>query len=214
MDVFPPPLIPILRDMRCKPIRKGQIMLYRGDRTPDVYIIHSGIVKIYDVDEQGNEKVLQLVKRPAVIPFAFFSGSTVAAKWFYEALTDCEIYVVPQIKLIQGIRDDSNLALYLMNWFSGEVHEILQRLSSLGKSTARDKLFAALLSLVNRHSTERRGPWRRITFPVNHQLLADMTGITRESITVAMKGLQDDGMVRHPRVNILEVNTSKLTTPE
>jgi CRP-like cAMP-binding protein len=98
-----------------------------------------------------------------------------------------------------------------MNWFSNEVHEILTRLSSLGKTTARDKLAAVLKFLAIWHSVKRSNGWWRVTFPVSHQLLADMVGITRESAAMVMKDLQSEKLACNPRQNILEINLSKLT---
>jgi CRP-like cAMP-binding protein len=63
-----------LRSARSKSVPGGQIVLYEGDMPGDALILREGIVKLYDIDEQGNEKLLHLVKPPAVIPFAFFSG--------------------------------------------------------------------------------------------------------------------------------------------
>lgn len=97
-----------------------------------------------------------------------------------------------------------------MNWFSNEMHDVLVRLSSLGKTNARDKLLAALRMLQKRHSTNRRGHWWRVHFTVNHQLLADMTGITRESAALTMKELQNEKIIRNPSLAILEINAKAL----
>ena len=211
MDTIPAPLAKALKDTRCKRVFKNQIMLYEGDITPDVMLIHSGIVKVHDIDEQGNEKILHLLQCPALFPFAFFTGGDVATRWYYTALTDCEIQVMPKQELRDLITSNPELAMYLMNWFSREMHEILTRLSSLSKTVVRDKLEAALKFLAARYSEERRGSWMRVTFPVSHQLLADMTGITRESATLTMKELQAEKVVRAPRATILEINQSKLS---
>jgi CRP-like cAMP-binding protein len=210
MDGIPEVLARALQDTRCKQILKNQVLLYEGDTPPDVMIIKSGIVKVHDIDEQGNEKVLHLLGCPAVFPFAFFTGGDIATRWYYTALTDCEIYSMPKQELRDLFADNPQLAQYLLNWFSREVHEILTRLSSLGKTLARDKVAAALRFLAVWHSLERRSGWCRVTFPVSHQLLADMTGITRESATLTMKELQAERAVRNPRATILEINLGKL----
>jgi CRP-like cAMP-binding protein len=210
MENFPPLLRPLVKDARRKAIPKDQIILYEGDVASDMMIIKSGIIKVHDIDEQGNEKILHLLKRPGIIPFAFFSGGEDPMRWFYTALTDCELYIVPRVKVLSDLRVDSALALHLMNWFSNEMHEILTRLSSLSKTNARDKLIAALKFLAVCHSVERNAGWWRVAFPVSHQVLADMVGITRESTALAMKELQGDGLVRNPRLTVLEINLSKL----
>ncbi len=183
MDELPPYLISVIKTARSKHIAKGQVLFYQGDVTANVFVIKSGIVKIYDIDDQGNEKILHLVERPAIIPFAFFSGASIPTRWFYSALTDCELYEIPRLQLLDELHANSALALYLMNWFSSEMHNVLSRVSSLGKAPVKDKLLAVLRYLQENHSDARRGGWWRVSFPVTHQALADLVGNTRESVT-------------------------------
>lgn len=210
MDTFPKLLSPLLKNARQKKITKGQIILYEGDISMDAMVVKDGIIKIHDIDDQGNDKILHLVKRPAIIPFAFYSGGEVPTRWFYTALTNVELYVIPRDELFTAIKKDSALALHLMNQFSLEMHEILTRLGSLGKTNTHDKLVAALKFLAVWHSAERANNWLRVTFPVSHQLLADMVGITRESAAIAMKELQQKRIIRNPRMTVLEINMPKL----
>jgi CRP/FNR family transcriptional regulator len=210
MDALPPYLIPLLKTARSKQIARGQVLFYSGDLAPNVFIIKSGIIKIYDIDNQGNEKILHLVERPAIIPFAFFSGISTPTRWFYSALTDCELYEIPRLKLLSELQANSALAIYLMNWFSSEMHNVLTRVSSLGKAQVKEKLLAILGYLQANHSTACRGGWWRVEFPVNHQLLADLVGNTRESVTLAMKELHDAHIVRTPRLAVLEIKADKV----
>ncbi len=195
---------------RIKEIPKGQIIFYEGDSPIEVFIIKEGVVKIYNIDDNGNEKILHLVSSPAVIPFTFFTGNNKPTQWFYSALTDCDLYLLPREQLHSIEKNNPEVPVFLMNWFSKEVHELLARLDSLGKTNVSDKLKAALKFLAVRHSKQRRSGWSRVLFPVNHQLLADMIGMTRESTTTAMKELADKKIIRNPKLTILEIDTKKL----
>lgn len=210
MLIIPSPLQELLDIAPTKQIPKGQILFYAEDKPLEALIIKDGIVKIHSIDDNGNEKILHLVGRNAVLPLAFFSGDHVATHWFYTTLTDCEIYTLPQEQLHQAMSEHSTVAIYLMNWFSSEVHELLVRLDSLGKTNVRDKLSAVLLFLAVRYSEKKRGGWLRVTFPVNHQLLADMIGMTRESTAMAMKEFADEKLIRNPRLAVLEIHTERI----
>ncbi len=207
---MPEALKKIVDDARVKHVPKNQILLYAGDDPADVFMLKSGVVKIHNIDDQGNEKVLHLLKPFAVMPLAFFSGKNIVTNWFYTALTDCDLQVIAVDQLRETMRRDSASAVYLLNWFSREVHELLVRLDSLGKTNVRDKLVAALSFLAVCHGVERRSGWLRIPFPVSHQLIADMIGVTRESAAMAMKEMSDNAIVRNPRMTILEIRLEKL----
>ena len=199
-----------LRNARVKRMPSGQIIFYENDLPQEVYVVKEGIVKVYDIDEQGNEKILHLVKTPAIIPFAFFSGLHDPLRWFYSTLTDCELYVFSFVELQRIALTDSAIGEAITNTFSKEVHELLVRLSSLSKTSARDKVVAALNFLLEAHATEKRAQWWQVNFPVSHQLIADISGITRETAAIMMKELQSEKVVRNPKVTVLEINKKML----
>ncbi len=203
-------LAKIIEGRHAKHIPGGQILLYEGDTPLEVFIVTQGVIKVYDIDEQGNEKILHLLKAPALIPFAFFSGMREPLKWFYVTLTDCDVYSVSAKEVRDMMRKDWQLAEALTVEFSEDVHELLVRLSSMGKSNARDKVVAALKFLMVCHGTERHSGWWRVNFSVNHQLIADICGITRESTALVMKELQTEGVIRNPRITILEIHKERL----
>ena len=211
MKSLPDALQKQIQSARVKEIPKGQIIFYEGDSPHEVFIIKQGVVKIYNIDDDGNEKILHLISPPAVIPFTFFTGSNKPTQWFYGALTDCDLYLLERSEFKSIVKENPEVSSFLMNWFSKEVHELLTRLDSLGKTNVADKLQAALKFLAVRHSQRRSSGWLRVDFPVNHQLLADMIGMTRESTTTAMKELADQKVIRNPKLTTLEIDMKKLS---
>lgn len=197
---------------RLKAIPNGQIIFYRNDLPTDAFIIRSGVIKLYDIDDNGNEKILHLITSPAVIPFSFFSSQGHPLQWFYATLTDCELYEISFSKLRSMMQEDAKLNDSLVAALSENVHELLARLSSLAKTHAEDKVVAVLKFLAVRHATKLRGNWWRVSFPVNHQLIADLCGITRESTAIVMKDLNDEHIIRNPKTSQLEINLASLTS--
>jgi len=195
---------------RIKAIPKNQIILYEGDRPPQVFILKRGIVKLYNIDDQGNEKILHLLKPAALMPLAFFSGDNIPTRWYYTALTNCEVYELPKKVLEELMEADGKVATYLVSQFSEDVHEVLVRLDSLSKTNVPSKLTAALWYLVVCHGVAQGKGWWRIPFSINHQLLADMMGVSRESTSLAMKPLLDSKVIRNPRLAVLEIHEEKL----
>lgn len=211
MDYFTStPIKQLIQYSKKRHYPKGQIILYEGEVPSDLYIIKAGVVKVYDIDAQGNEKIVHLLKTPAMFPMVFFVGEDDRTHFFYTTVTDAEIYIVPKDIVDREMKQSAELAVRLMHTISLEIHEMLVRLSSLERTTTYDKLIAALKFLSVHHAEERRSGWRRVLFPVSHQVLADMIGVTRESTTMVMKELQDKKVIRNPRLTILEVNFKKL----
>jgi CRP-like cAMP-binding protein len=195
---------------RVKHIPRSQIILYEGDQPSEVYVLKAGIVKLHSIDEAGNDKILHLLKEGNVLPLAFFSGPDVPCRWYYTALTDCDLYVFQRNELENVLFDDPDIGRYFTNTYSEEVHELLTRLDSLSKTDASMKLTALLRYLAVCHGVTGKGAWYKIPFTVNHQLLADMIGMSRESTSICMKDLTTRKIIRNPRVAQLEIHLDRL----
>lgn len=199
----------IMSEARLRRVPKAQFLLHQGDNPLDAFVLKSGVVKMCEQTERG-EKILHLLRQDAVMPFAFFSGPHQIVKWAYMTLTDCEVFVLPYERLIEKMREDSELALGLMHWFSLEVHELLMRLSSMEQSTVKDKVVAALRFLAERHTIPKNGGWRRVTFPVSHQLIASMVGVSRESVTMSLGELQKEKIIKNEQFTTLDIQAKRL----
>jgi CRP/FNR family cyclic AMP-dependent transcriptional regulator len=196
----------LVRSSRLKHFPKGQIVYYQDDALTEAYVLKDGIMKVYDIDDQGNEKILHLLKKPSVLPFVAFASEETPVQWFYAALTDCDVYALPAATLMHAIYSDSSLAIALTKQLHETTQQLLTRLSSIEKARTPEKLLAAIKFLGESCAMERRNGWRRIQFAVTQQMLADMAGVTRESAAMGMRALEHKRMVRVPKFNTLEVS--------
>jgi CRP/FNR family transcriptional regulator len=95
-DVKEISLQPLLKHATLRHFARGQIILYEGENPADAFIIKTGAVKIYDIDEDGNEKIIHILKSPGMFPVLFIFGTTGQTSTFYTAITDTELYVLPR----------------------------------------------------------------------------------------------------------------------
>lgn len=176
----------------------------------DVLYLKDGIVKVYDIDDAGNEKILHLFKGPSFLPLALFSGPGIETRWFYATLTDCVLVPIVLEELEALLQEDPDSLTYMMRWYSQEVHEILTRLNSLSKTQTKEKLVAALKYFATFHLHANQGRWHAVTFPVTHQLLADFIGVSRESVTYCLHELQSEKLIKLSSQSTLHINRDKL----
>lgn len=210
-DLANDPLLQLAQSAPLRKYPKGQILFYEGDSPTNVYVLKSGAIKIYDIDDKGNERIVHIISPPSLFPAVLFFSQSEASNTFYSTLSECEVYVVSAQAVRDKLESDNAFALYCLRWFAEDTREVMIRMASLEKSDAREKLLVALRFLAYMHGqpTTHDG-WRRVNFSVSHQLLADMIGVTRESTTLAMKDLQKQKVVGHPKITVLEVNTAQL----
>lgn len=207
-----PTIAAMIKGAQLRTYAKGQTILYPDERSLDMYIIDTGAVSMHDIDEQGNRKILHIFGPPALFPMVSFSTDTVTSGWFYTALTDTQVFVLPYAKLKDRLETLNDPTAYssLLKQLLDEVHELLVRMANSMKATSEERLVGALKFLAKHHTKARSSNWSPVNFPVQHHLLADMTGLTRETVSVSMKQLQQKKLVRYLAPGKLEINTTRL----
>lgn len=186
-------------------IPKNQLLLPGGEEFGHIYILRRGVVKMVSGGEQ-NIQLLHLLRPLSLMPLAFFSGRKSRTQWEYITHTECLVSSIPADNLYKKLRDNGKMATDLTKWFSLEVHELLIRLNSLGKSDTRDKMLAALKFLASYHTEPAQNDWAEVSFPASYQFLADMTGVTREAISMNIKYFQTHSLVRSIGRSKIEIN--------
>lgn len=200
---------PFLHGTHPKRFERGQLIVSASDSPQEAFILTDGIVKVFDIDDKGQEKVLQIVKAPAILPLDSLPTPRRPTKWHHSALTRVWAHGFAAHEFHTRIAKNATLATYIINWLTNESHELLLRIDSMSKTDVREKILAVLRFFNTYYTGPDRHGWRRVRFPVTHQLLADITGITRESATIQMGQLQQEKIIR-PRRPYLEIHTEKL----
>lgn len=209
MKVTLTPLKYLLENAREKRYDDGQIILYAGDKVTELHVLTSGIVKVYDIDDKGQEKILQLIKAPAVLPLNYLLSMPQPVSWWYASLTPATFSVLSPRRLQDQIKRQPELSNYIINWLATETHELLVRLNGMNKTEAKDKIISILKFLRVYYTLPEKRGWQRIEFPITHQFLADMAGLSRESVSIQMTQLQKEKIVR-PARPFLEINSERL----
>lgn len=151
---------------------KGQIILFEGDTVNSMYRLIFGAVKLYVIDDFGNESILTIRTAPDMFPLSLLIGRS-AVEFYYEAITDCKIELVAPEEV--GLTSDvarQAIELYL---------EALHRVASLEFKTAAERVVAAKQYL------EERG------LKATHQLIASTANTTRETASVTLRKKKKGG---------------------
>ena len=206
-------LRPLVDKSKMREYKKGQIILYPGDVITSVFIVKKGAILLYDIDDSGTTKVLYILGKNSVFPLmSALDTPGASAAWFYEALEDTELHMIPYADFRECLhKDDGTIHRKLMQDFMDDVFELVTRINSLSNGTSLMKLSGTLKFLAKKHGKTVAGTnWSRVNFPVSHQLLANMTGLTRETITHSIGTIQKADAIHYTRNSRLSINSKKL----
>ena len=143
---------------------KGQIIFFPDDRCTKLYRVKSGAVKIYFIDDDGNEHIIDIRSRGHIFTACAVLPKCQEVGFFFTAMMDTEITEVT------NFGDDILVEM-------AELYvEARDRIASLMLKTAKERVLAAK-DYARSHG---------ITEPT-HQTLAELSGTTRETVTNAQK---------------------------
>lgn len=189
----------------------GQIIIYHGDAPNHVMFIKSGAIKFYDTDNEGNEKIMHIAGEGSIFPLFYSFEDKKSVDAFYATVTETKVLLVPLLEFQSKLKTNAEYAFRTLRWYAEEMDHIVLRLKSMEKSSAKDKILQALSYLCEQHATKvsSKSQWYRLNFPLTQQTLADLTGLTRETVNVTLKDPELSKQVRIKR-QTFEINQDKI----
>lgn len=189
----------------------GQIIIYHGDAPNHVMFIKSGAIKFYDSDADGNEKILHIGGKGCIFPLFYSFEDKDAVDAFYATIAKTEVLIVPLSDFQDKLKTSAEFAFRTLRWYAAEMDCIVLRLKSMERSSAKQKVIQALYYLIGQHTDheKQKSDWYRINFPLTQQILADLTGLTRETVNVVLKDDELQQIIRS-RAQTYEINRKKI----
>jgi len=188
--------------------KKGELILKPGKVPNYVGFIKSGYVRVYSVAENGQEITRQFFK-----PIFYFTlmcaASGLKNRYFFEALTPVEIYQSPVSEMIGYISKNPVVFKAVIKNILTAFFDTIDQLGYLLSGSAYNKVAGTIVSLSNR--SKPGGTYSQIDFGITHKLIASLTGLTRETVTLQMIKLEKEGLIKNSHRKVIVVNKNGLT---
>lgn len=188
---------------------KNQIICYQGDKSHHVFFVLKGHIKYYDIDENGNEKILHIVGPQNIFPMLYAFGVTPEISAFYASIDAVEVIVIPIDEFRVATETNIDFANTLTRWFLTEIEQLVFRINSFEKTDSHLKIMHALKYLATNYG-QTNGEWEQLNFTVTQQFLANFTGLTRETVSTIMNELEKDDITRCKKSSFLEIKKKEL----
>ena len=178
-----------LQAQKTKLFKKGDVILQQDIKPTCVYVIRQGIVKTYNLTSKGEEKPIGFNVSGDLFPLGWTLGKISRSQYYYEAVSDCSIYMVPKTNLLEFLHSDNDAMFQVLQRCAGESLNHQMRINALEQSKAYEKVLYTIhyLSLCFGH--DLRKDMVEIPLPITQQDVANFTGLTRETVGVELKKL-------------------------
>ena len=192
-------LLAILRGMGIasadRVYQPGDAIYNEGEYGDALYVLISGVVKLFRPYSGSKEATLRLLKSWDIFGHLAFAGEA-KQRAYAEAVTECKVTKVPKIFIERAIRREPRAALKMMTLLELRLVQYEELVRCLLPRETEVRL-ANLLPILARKFGERGDDGRSVTIDLRltHQDLAAMVASTRESVTKVLNEMRNRDIV-------------------
>lgn len=179
---------------RRRQLEAGEQLMWEGDEAVLVANVIDGVLKLASHSADGGEQILGLAYPSDFLGRPF--GET--APYGVEALTDAQICVFERKDFDRFARDHPRLEHKLLERTLTELDRSRRWMMLLGRMNARQKVASFLLELTDRLGKAGAGGESFVTLPLSRQQMADVLGLTIETVSRQLSRLRSAGLIDTP----------------
>lgn len=167
-------------------VEKGEQIYAMGDQVESLFVIHSGLVKIYRLSSNGKEQVIRVLRPGDFMgELALFSHSPMGD--YAEALETSTMCVIEGSKLTSLMGKYPAIAFKVLEELSRRLEKIEQLVQDISHTSVEKRLAQVLLDL----STGTN----QIELEMSKRDLASQIGMTQETLSRRLSAFQEEGLI-------------------
>lgn len=199
---------------RHRMLTPGESLIWEGDDSLLVANVVEGVLKLSTGTEDGREQIVGMVFPSDFIgrPFGATTGHGVTA------LTDAKVCVFNRRDFDAFAREHPALEHKLLQRTLAELDRTRRWMLLLGRKSASEKVASFLLEMADRMATPGCETLQmpdeiRLDLPVSRQQIADVLGLTIETVSRQFTRLKAEGVIDLPsRRQVVILNRQMLTS--
>ncbi len=190
---------------RRRSVGAGEPLIWEDDDSLLVANVIEGVLKLTTSTEDGREQIVGVAYPSDFIgrPFGQTSRASVVA------LTDARVCVFARNDFDRFAREHPELEHKLLERTLAELDRTRSWMMLLGRKTAPEKIATFLLEMSDRLDDRgcavKLGPAKRFSLPFSRQQVADVLGLTIETVSRQFTKLKNDGVIELPSRREVEI---------
>lgn len=190
-----------------KKFSKKEIIFSEGMPYLGFYILLKGAVRIFRLTPDGRDITLQIVEPfNLVAEIPLFDGKTYDSSC--EAIEDSILLFIPKEKFLQLFVKNPKISLKILQGFAKRVKELTQQIETLTSKDVPQRLATYLVEEYNKQCS--REEKNEIVLNISRTTLASYLGTVIETLSRALRKLQDDGLIEVKGKKVIILNLEKL----
>lgn len=174
---------------------KGEVIFRDGDPAPGVFVVASGLVRVYKLAPSGKEHVLHLAG-----PGRTFAEVAVLGNFpcpaFAEALEETHCVLLPVEPFMQALREDHELSLQILSSMAMWVKSLVSLLEDIVLRDAIGRVAGYLLQAQAEQGAA-------VSLPSLKKHIASHLNLTSETLSRTLRQLREERLIRETDAGLI-----------
>lgn len=186
---------------RHRQLARGETLVWAGDEALVCANLLAGVLKLSATTADGREQIVGLLYPADFVGRPF----TEAAEHSITALTDAQLCVFPRKPFEAALEHHVRMERLLLRRTLAALDEARARMLMLGRMTAEEKVASFLLDLAGHLGGPQKTGEVTFDLPLTRAQIADVLGLTIETVSRQMTKLKRDGLIGLPSGRLVTI---------
>jgi len=185
--------------------KKGRIFL-QSDTPNFIYLLMSGKVKTYKINDLGKEFITEIYKAGDFFGYSCFFDQDKHQESAI-AIEDSEVALIPREDFYQFLFSNTEESLKFIRLMSEKLFDAEDKLLKMAYDSARKRVAEALLFIMSKYENDGK---KDMFINVTRENLSAIAGISPESVSRNVSDFKEEGLIETDNGGIRILNLKKL----
>jgi CRP/FNR family transcriptional regulator, cyclic AMP receptor protein len=178
--------------------KKEEIVIRADDQPSGVYFVKSGFVKMNAVLENGRDITFNIFKPGTFFPM-MWAINDFPNTYYFQSITKSELFKSPKDKFVLFVQNNPEVLTDFTKRILSGMQGLLTNIQYQLTGDSYHRVMAALLLSAKRFGEMNKDKSVKITVPLTHQEIANIAGLTRETVSLMMEKLKKENLITSAR---------------
>ena len=182
--------------------KRSGLIYSQGDKSDRIYVVLEGIVKIFNLTVAGREACMSLRYPGTIFGIAEIYGSDFRF-YFAEAYEDATVLPIGKGLLTTIINEKPSIALKIIEACGKRIIEKEMYIEDSVMRNAEVRVAHFLVKIAMHQGVCLEDGSAKINSKLSHQIVADLVGLSRQTVTTVLTNLRKNGFIKLSHREIL-----------
>lgn len=196
----------LIRRAHARSLDAHEHLFARGDPATAFFLLREGLLKLYRVSAEGNEKIMRLIRTGMTFAESVMFMDEPRYPVHAQAIEPSTVLAIESEAYLEILRESFDTCRTVLATMTQRIQAHWDEIAALTLQNSRYRVVTYLLSLLPDQDLEEA----RITLPSRKALIAAQLAATPETLSRILHALRDEGLIEMHDYDVHVPSVSKL----